>query len=88
MKLKVYQISAHLVQRELRNATFEEEKMPTSIKRPDSVHKINSHLWRLYQPKLKTTEIILSNLDICGELQGDISGCSQGSVDIKTNVPF
>ena len=36
----MYQISANLVHRELRNATFEREKMPTSIKMPDSDHKI------------------------------------------------
>ena len=36
VKLKVYQISANLVRRELRNATFEGEKMPTSITLPDS----------------------------------------------------
>ena len=32
----MYQISSHLVHRELRNATFEGEKIATSIKRPDS----------------------------------------------------
>ena len=36
VKLKVYQISANLVHRELRNATFEGEKMTTPIIRPDS----------------------------------------------------
>ena len=36
VKLKVYQISANLVHRELRNATFEGKKIATSIKRPDS----------------------------------------------------
>ena len=36
----MYKISAILVHRELRNATFKGEKMPTSIKRPDSVHVI------------------------------------------------
>ena len=35
-QVKVYQISAYLVHRELRNATFEGEKMPTSIIFPDS----------------------------------------------------
>ena len=35
----MYQISANLVHRELRNATFEEEKMPTSIIMPDSAHE-------------------------------------------------
>ena len=32
----MYKISANLVHRELRNATFEGEKMPTSIRMPDS----------------------------------------------------
>ena len=32
----MYQISANLVHRELRNATFKGEKIATSIKRPDS----------------------------------------------------
>ena len=32
----MYQISFHLVHTELRNATFEGEKIATSIKRPDS----------------------------------------------------
>ena len=32
----MYQISANLVHRELRNATFEGKKIATSIKRPDS----------------------------------------------------
>ena len=36
VKLKVYQISANLIHRELRNATFEGKKFATSIKRPDS----------------------------------------------------
>ena len=35
VKLKVYQISANLIHRELRNATFEGEKMPTLITLPD-----------------------------------------------------
>ena len=39
----MYQISANLVHRELSNATFEGEKMPTSIKRPDSGQEV----WRL-----------------------------------------
>ena len=34
----MYPISANLVHRELRNATFEGEKMPTSITFPDSGH--------------------------------------------------
>ena len=37
----MYQISAKLVHRELRNATFEEEKIATSIKRPDSGYDEN-----------------------------------------------
>ena len=37
--LKVYQISANLVHRELRNETFEGKKIATSIKRPDSEYK-------------------------------------------------
>ena len=36
MTLEVYQISANVVHSKLRNATFEGQKMPTSIKRPDS----------------------------------------------------
>ena len=36
--MKVYQISANLVHRELRNATFEGRKIATSIKRPDSAY--------------------------------------------------
>ena len=35
---QVHQISAHLVHRELRNATFKGEKTPTLIQLPDSVH--------------------------------------------------
>ena len=38
VKLKVYQISADLVNRELRNATFERKKKPTSITLPDSTY--------------------------------------------------
>ena len=34
----MYKISANLVYRELRNATFEGEKMPTSIRMPDSAY--------------------------------------------------
>ena len=36
----MYQNDANLVHRELINAIFKGEKMPTSIKRPDSVHVI------------------------------------------------
>ena len=39
----MYQISANLVHRELRNATFEGEKMPTSITLPDSGHRSHAH---------------------------------------------
>ena len=42
----MYQISANLVHRELRNATFEEKKIATSIKRPDSDHV----LWNFSKP--------------------------------------
>ena len=38
-QVKVYQISAYLVYRELRNATFEGKIIATSIKRPDSVDR-------------------------------------------------
>ena len=65
----MYQISANLVHRELRNATFEGKKIATSIKRPDSgcdalnssslVHAVSHDL------KLKGRVLVISKRGIC-----------------------
>ena len=47
--MKVYQIYANLVHRELRNATFEGEKNATSIKMPDSVNLWFLGVWSILE---------------------------------------
>ena len=68
----MYQISAHLVHRELRNATFEGDKMPTSIAFPDSGKE--------------SMLMCQGNQKIRNYLQGGPSGRRVRFVDIKLKV--
>ena len=57
--LKVYQISANLVHTELRNATFEGEKIATSIKRPYSGNNVFSDI------RSRTPVVFNSGVTLC-----------------------